>query len=745
MKKVVALLVPVTSRRRSDKSVLESPLINILLPSLLSSITQADVELFTYRIYIGYDAGDALYDSKESEEQLFDVLKQSLQREKMLDDAATCLVTLECVRCENTQHSPAHVWNHLFRKAYDQNSDYFYQIGDDCRIVDANWTQTFVGTLARQNDVGVTGPKDFGLWNHTDFMTQSFVSRKHMQIFDYFFPWEITNWSCDTWINEVYSPTHKIIQTQHRVENTPPPKNAPKTRYTVKRIDRASLDNMVNSGKEKIAAFLRRSNANWQTKEAVDNRDRGCTWLEKTHMILRRLLLVLHDICEKNDIEYFLMYGTLLGAWRSAQNIQWDGDIDLGMTEDNYERFCQIVDAQLPDDVYFQTKKKEPALTSHYLSKLRDRYSSYAEHKANSPYVNVVWQSGVQLDIFVFRKIEQAGGDVCWRDMFVYSKNFEITNEQLYPLQLVQFEGYNVWAPNQIEDILRKQYGYLYLPPKSSRITHEERVTPYQSDSHKESRQWYKGKVYVELQDAKNVSDLLRCVAAALSYAVRTRRNVVLIDNNVAVLFWKHHLLPMLATSKWDTSPTSVVLPPISICRLFSAKNASIHDSNSAGSFEEIPEFPNVENVLLRGAKYQNENYYRNMAKSLALLYPKNEFVDLRQSFDENLCAFLESGERSTTTSNTQRVFLESALYGTKDSAQLKDVKALVVEHLFVTEISTIVIPALTDLDKLFCAPVGERKMMLHLKLVEKQTKTVEEIFVSSWPDQTLRIVCSVE
>ena len=39
-------------------------------------------------------------------------------------------------------------------------------------------------------------------------MTQSFVSRKHMEIFSVYFPPEIVNWCCDDWINFVYYPKY---------------------------------------------------------------------------------------------------------------------------------------------------------------------------------------------------------------------------------------------------------------------------------------------------------------------------------------------------------------------------------------------------------------------------------------------------------------------------------------------------------------------------------------------------------
>ena len=63
---------------------------------------------------------------------------------------------------------------------------------------------------------GVVGPIN----NNPRILTQSFVSRKHKELFGYYFPPEIINWFCDDWINEIYKKIgHFYPLTQHFCNN----------------------------------------------------------------------------------------------------------------------------------------------------------------------------------------------------------------------------------------------------------------------------------------------------------------------------------------------------------------------------------------------------------------------------------------------------------------------------------------------------------------------------------------------
>ena len=51
---------------------------------------------------------------------------------------------------------------------------------------------------------------------------------------------------------------------------------------------------------------------------------------------LLKLLGEIDDICVRNDIEYFIDFGTMLGAVRHDGFIPWDDDADITLTEENY-------------------------------------------------------------------------------------------------------------------------------------------------------------------------------------------------------------------------------------------------------------------------------------------------------------------------------------------------------------------------------------------------------------------------
>lgn len=57
---------------------------------------------------------------------------------------------------------------------------------------------------------------------------------------------------------------------------------------------------------------------------------------------LLQMIQKVHRICGKNNIRYYMIGGTLLGAVRHQNFIPWDDDIDIGVPRDDYERLMYL-------------------------------------------------------------------------------------------------------------------------------------------------------------------------------------------------------------------------------------------------------------------------------------------------------------------------------------------------------------------------------------------------------------------
>ena len=64
--------------------------------------------------------------------------------------------------------------------------------------------------------------------------------------------------------------------------------------------------------------------------------------MEEIKKIELNILTEFADFCEKNNLKYYLGYGTLLGAVRHKGFIPWDDDIDVLMPRPDYNRFIEL-------------------------------------------------------------------------------------------------------------------------------------------------------------------------------------------------------------------------------------------------------------------------------------------------------------------------------------------------------------------------------------------------------------------
>jgi lipopolysaccharide cholinephosphotransferase len=103
----------------------------------------------------------------------------------------------------------------------------------------------------------------------------------------------------------------------------------------------------------------------------------------------------IHEICEDNNINYFLIAGSALGAERHSGFIPWDDDVDVGLIRDDYNRLLEVLKNSKHDKYFLQDNQTESNYFLGY-GKLRINDTIYKEKY----YKHVDIHQGISIDIF---------------------------------------------------------------------------------------------------------------------------------------------------------------------------------------------------------------------------------------------------------------------------------------------------------------------------------------------------------
>lgn len=248
--------------------------------------------------------------------------------------------------------------------------------------------------------------------------------------------------------------------------------------------------------------------------------------LRRAQIRMVEMLKFIDKICLKNNITYWLDFGTLLGAARHGGFIPWDDDADICMTHTDAEKFKEIMMKNNPSNEFvLQCNETDKNYYSSCWYVLRDLKSEYIQ---NNELHTIRKYRGVQVDIFhaeeksfypfflfvnqmqrcinkllyrhskiplslIFVKILYHLLQFCIKVFRMISPNKDYFRmpygigakwrirhkKNVYPIGRIMFEGYEFNCPCNVNEYLTELYGdWEKLPDKI--VTHNTEVVFYE-------------------------------------------------------------------------------------------------------------------------------------------------------------------------------------------------------------------------------------------------------------------------
>ena len=240
---------------------------------------------------------------------------------------------------------------------------------------------------------------------------------------------------------------------------------------------------------------------------------------------LLKIMKAFHISCINNDLKYYMLGGTCLGAIRHKGFIPWDDDMDVGMPREDYDIFCRNAKDILPDDYelrYYKTTPNSPFHFAKLINKnttlIEPKYHDYLEgiyidlfpldimtdknignrircqriwfeHACVMNHCSTEKKKGVLKNFFMsyakFRKLNKMH-DCLERLMIKESKDTPLylcnflgawKDREIIPIKifgegrLYEFEDTKLYGPEDSDSYLHSLYGdYMKLPPKEKQV-----------------------------------------------------------------------------------------------------------------------------------------------------------------------------------------------------------------------------------------------------------------------------------
>lgn len=244
--------------------------------------------------------------------------------------------------------------------------------------------------------------------------------------------------------------------------------------------------------------------------------------LIRAKTVMVNILKDIDAVCNEHGINYWIDFGTLLGAVRHKGFIPWDDDIDITMPREDYNKFIDVAKKELNEKYFIQLRETDKDYKRDWL-KIRDKSSIFLEYGSIKNKAN--GKNGIFIDIFPLDRIKKKNKtyfDILRRlyqinpfkgqfanvfnrivhivlfPLYLFRKLvFKISKklsdpkgslaiygleawffhsfdyDDIFPLTTLEFEGNKFKAPKKYKKHLTDYYGdYMKLPPENQRHYH---------------------------------------------------------------------------------------------------------------------------------------------------------------------------------------------------------------------------------------------------------------------------------
>lgn len=197
---------------------------------------------------------------------------------------------------------------------------------------------------------------------------------------------------------------------------------------------------------------------------------------------------------ESIGVQFWLDYGTLLGAVRHKGFVPWDDDLDISMTRVDFEKLLENIDTLFPSDEGFETNLW--AFLQIRVKGTPLQIDVYPYHFHAEPFSLENKEKIEQGMTFIKRKVRLRNGSMNFTDeqmqqmieeyipggttksaegepalfltpAITFTKNTVLPYGDIYPLKKMKFEDAEFFVPNHARQYLQFMFGdYMTYPPK---------------------------------------------------------------------------------------------------------------------------------------------------------------------------------------------------------------------------------------------------------------------------------------